>query len=48
MLVAAHRTQIVGDYRHPLWLTALGVVVAVSMAVLGGHTIVTQVPAFFR
>ena len=48
MLVAAHRTAIVGDYRHPRWLTALGALVAVSMAVLGGQTIMTQVPAFFR
>ena len=48
MLVAAHRSGIVGDYRHPRWLTVLGGLVAVSMAVLGVHTIVTQVPAFFR
>jgi Mn2+/Fe2+ NRAMP family transporter len=48
MLVAAHRSGIVGDYRHPRWLTGLGAVVAVIMALLGGHTIVTQVPAFFR
>ena len=48
MLVAAHRVGIVGDYRHPKWLTALGALVAVSMAVLGAHTIVTQVPGFFR
>ena len=48
MLVAAHRTGIVGDYRHPRWLTVIGTIVAVSMAVLGAHTIVTQVPAFFR
>jgi Mn2+/Fe2+ NRAMP family transporter len=48
MLVAAHRTGIVGDYRHPRWLTVLGTLVAVSMAVLGGHTIVTQLPTFFK
>ncbi len=48
MLVAAHRTGIVGDYRHPRWLTVAGAIVAVSMTVLGAHTIVTQVPAFFR
>ena len=28
MLVAAHRTRIVGDYRHPRWLTGAGVIVA--------------------
>ena len=35
MLVAAHRTRIVGDYRHPWWLTGAGVIVALSMAALG-------------
>ena len=46
MLVAAHRASIIGDYRHPRWLTVLGVVVAVSMAIMGGHTIVTQLSGF--
>ena len=40
MLVAAHRRSIVGDYRHPPWLTALGAVVAAAMAGLGGWTVV--------
>jgi Mn2+/Fe2+ NRAMP family transporter len=35
MLVAAHRPRIVGDYRHPRWLTGAGVIVALSMAALG-------------
>jgi Mn2+/Fe2+ NRAMP family transporter len=42
MLVAAHRRAVVGDYRHPAWLTALGAVVTACMAALGGWTIVTQ------
>ena len=32
MLVAAHRADIVGDYRHPRWLTAAGAIVAIAMA----------------
>lgn len=32
MLVAAHRADIVGDYRHPRWLTAAGGIVAIAMA----------------
>ncbi len=48
MLLAAHRRRIVGDYHHPRWLTAAGVVVAASMAALGGHAIVTQAPGMFR
>jgi Mn2+/Fe2+ NRAMP family transporter len=35
MLIAAHRQRIVGDYRHPRWLTAGGAIVAVAMAALG-------------
>ena len=48
MLVAAHRRAIVGDYRHPRWLTAAGAVVATSMMLLGGWTLFTQIPAFMR
>lgn len=35
MMIAAYRVRIVGDYRHPVWLTAAGVIVAVAMAALG-------------
>ncbi|MBX6330749.1 MAG: divalent metal cation transporter [Gemmatimonadaceae bacterium] len=48
MLVAAHRRAIVGTYRHPWWLAAAGIVVALSMAVLGVWTLVTQIPALAR
>ena len=34
MLVAAHRRSVVGEYRHPLWLTVAGVVVVVAVAVM--------------
>ncbi len=44
MLVAAHRGSIVGDYRHPRWLTALGAVVAAAMAGLGGWTLIGELP----
>jgi Mn2+/Fe2+ NRAMP family transporter len=46
MLVAAHRGKIVGEYRHPRWLTALGALVALAMLVLGVHTLITQLPGF--
>ena len=48
MLVAAHRTGIVGDYRHPRWLTVAGAVVAAVMAALGVRLITTQVLQMFR
>jgi len=41
MLVAAHRARIVGDYRHPRWLTAAGVMVAFAMAALGVRALVS-------
>lgn len=47
MLVAAYRRSIVGEYRHPRSLAALGALVAIAMLVLGVHTMVTQLPAFF-
>lgn len=41
LLVAAHRRPIVGEYRHPAWLTAYGAVAAAAVAALGGYTLVT-------
>lgn len=41
MLVAAYRVRIVGEYRHPAWLAAAGVVVAVAMAALGVRAILS-------
>ena len=41
MLIAAHRPRIVGEYRHPWWLTAGGVIVAAAMAALGVRALVT-------
>jgi Mn2+/Fe2+ NRAMP family transporter len=45
MLVAAHRTAIVGAYRHPRTLTLLGAIVAVAMAVMGAWTVWAAVAA---
>ncbi|MDW8467472.1 MAG: divalent metal cation transporter [Chloroherpetonaceae bacterium] len=41
MLLAAYRTDIVGDYKHPRWLTAAGIAVSTVMAVMGVY-------AFFK
>ncbi len=48
MLVAAHRRSIVGDYHHPWGLTALGALVVLCMAAMGGWTLVTQLPGLTR
>lgn len=39
ILLAAYKTKIVGDYKHPAWMTAIGAVVAISMAVLSAMTL---------
>lgn len=47
MLVAAHKKSIVGDYRHPLWMTAFGAVVVVMTAYMGVLTMMKQLPKLF-
>lgn len=44
MLLAARRRDIVGDYRHPTILVVAGWLVAVSMAAMGGYTLVRDIP----
>lgn len=48
MLVAARRAGIVGDYKHPAWLLAAGVVVAAGMAAMGAYTLVSELPRLWR
>lgn len=48
MLVAAHRTSIVGSYRHPKALTVLGAVVALAMASAGAFVLWRDLPALWR
>ena len=47
-IVAASRRVVVGDYRHPRTLTALGAVVALAMAWLGVQTLAHELPALMR
>ncbi|RAU82932.1 NRAMP family divalent metal transporter [Pontibacter arcticus] len=47
ILIAAHKTKIVGDYKHPVWLTIFGVFVVLLMAWMGGYTLLKQLPALF-
>jgi len=44
LLVAAYKKNIVGDYKHPLWLTSTGALVVIVMAVMGIYTLITQLP----
>lgn len=47
ILVAAYRKNIVGDYKHPLWMTIFGGVVVVSMAIMGVYTLFKELPKLF-
>ncbi|ATO30224.1 NRAMP family divalent metal transporter [Bacillus atrophaeus] len=47
LLVAAYKKNIVGDYKHPLWLTCAGIFVVVIMAIMGIYTLFTQMPALW-
>jgi Mn2+/Fe2+ NRAMP family transporter len=48
MLIAAYRTKIVGDYKHPLWMTVFGIIVVVVMAYMGGYTMINDLPKVFK
>ncbi len=48
MLIAAHKTEIIGKvYKHPKWLTFLGALVVIIMAVLCVRTIATNIGGLF-
>lgn len=48
MLVAAHKTKIVGDYKHPLWMTIFGVVIVIAMSWMGIYTLSNGIPQLFE
>jgi Mn2+/Fe2+ NRAMP family transporter len=48
MLIAAYRSKIVGNYKHPLWMTVFGILVVVIMTYMGGYTLVNELPKLFK
>ncbi|TWM22417.1 Divalent metal cation transporter MntH [Bacillus paralicheniformis] len=44
LLIGAHKKNIVGDYRHPIWLTIPGILVVIVMAIMGGYTLINEIP----
>lgn len=48
MVAGSRKSSIVGDYRHPAWLIATGVLVATAMAVMGAYTLVNELPTLWR
>ena len=47
MLLAAHNKKIMGDYKHPVWLTIFGAVVVILTAILGVRTLIQMLPQLF-
>lgn len=48
LLIAAHKKNIVGTYKHPIWLTVTGAFVVVVMGYLSVVTLIEQVPLVFK
>ena len=48
LLIAAYKKSIVGDYKHPIWLTIGGGIVTLGMGVLGIMTLIEQIPLLFN
>lgn len=47
MLIAAYRIKIVGDYKHPLWMTIFGIIIVIAMSLMGGYTLINEIPKLF-
>ncbi|MFJ8103031.1 MULTISPECIES: NRAMP family divalent metal transporter [unclassified Lysinibacillus] len=47
ILVAAHKKEIVGTYKHPRWLTVTGAIVVVLMGYLSINTFIEEIPKIF-
>lgn len=48
ILFASRNKKIVGDYKHPMVLIVLGVIVALAAAYLGGTTFMTNIQNFIK
>lgn len=48
MLVAAYKRTIVGDYRHPLWMTIFGIIIVIVMAAMGIYSLFNGIPQLFK
>ncbi|XXM74355.1 NRAMP family divalent metal transporter [Lysinibacillus sphaericus] len=47
MLLAAHKKKIVGDYKHPVWLTVFGLIIVAAMSYMGVYTMINELPKLF-
>lgn len=47
MIIAAHKKSVVGDYKHPVWMSVFGVIVVLMTAYMGVLTVINQLPKLF-
>lgn len=47
ILLAAHKPRIVGDYKHPIWMTICGFIVVIGMAIMSLMTLTKYVGGLF-
>ncbi|MEK3953413.1 Mn2+ and Fe2+ transporters of the NRAMP family [Psychrobacillus psychrotolerans] len=47
LLIGAYKKEVVGEYKHPLWMTIGGGLVTIIMGVLGIMTLIEQIPLLF-
>ncbi len=47
ILLAAFRYKIVGDYKHPAWMTIAGWLVVIAMTWMGVRTLLNDLPRFW-
>ncbi|RBP96461.1 Mn2+/Fe2+ NRAMP family transporter [Cytobacillus firmus] len=48
MLIAAYKTKIVGDYKHPLWMTIFGLIIVIAMSYMGIYSLINGIPELFK
>lgn len=48
MLIAVYKKSIVGDYKHPLWMTIFGGLIVVTMAYMSCVTLIDGIPQLFK
>jgi Mn2+/Fe2+ NRAMP family transporter len=47
MLLAANNKKIMGDYKHPIWMTLFGIIIVILTAILGVQTLIKMIPQLF-
>lgn len=47
MLIAVLKKRLIGDYKHPLWMSIAGWIVVIVMSIMGVKTVMTDLPAMW-